>query len=591
MSYTGRCLYINLTTGTHEIKPTDKALLEEYVGGKGLGFALLEKHAPNPDPLGPENPLIFVNGPFTGTKVQTSARTCVVMRSPLTGSIHDSHCGGRFGPRLKAAGYDYVFITGKSDKPVYLYLTHEGVDIRDASALWGKGIFQTNDMLLNQHPGVEPRVACIGPAGENQVKIACIGVDKHRQYGRGGTGAVMGSKNLKAIVVDGDEPIKYADEEKFMELNMQLTRDILTNDGVIFRREKGTMKCVRSGQEFEFLPTKNFQKCVFDKFEGISSETCRKELSWKDVGCFNCAIRCSKVAKWNGHEIEGPEYESAAFLGSGCEISDCKDLARSNEICNNLGMDTISAGVTCSFAMECYEKELLNDWNGLNLTWGNAEAQRELLIKMAHRQGIGDIFADGTRIAAQKIGKSSEEFAINIFGMEMSGVNPLGCLTMGVVLSVADFASHTRLWLTETEMGPDFRIEDIPQSIASGLDTINIRNSIIVCDFVPSGLEELVPVLNAATGSDHTAESLIRIGAKLTHLARRYNLRNGRTYKDDILPERFFKEKSCSGFMRGQVLGKEFFKGLIQQYYAVRGWNDKGEPTEQILREYDLWHD
>jgi aldehyde:ferredoxin oxidoreductase len=591
VSYTGRCLYINLTSGKHEIKPTDKTLLEEYVGGKGLGFALLEKHAPNPDPLGHENPLIFVNGPFTGTKVQTSARTCVVMRSPLTGSIHDSHCGGRFGPRLKAAGYDCVFITGKSEKPVYLYLTHEGVDIRDASALWGKGIFQTNDMLLNQHPGVEPRVACIGPAGENQVKIACIGVDKHRQYGRGGTGAVMGSKNLKALVVDGDEPIKYANEEKFTKLNRQLTRDILTNDGVIFRREKGTMKCVRSGQEFEFLPTKNFQKCVFDKFEGISSETCRKELRWKDVGCFNCAIRCSKVAKWNGHEIEGPEYESAAFLGSGCEISDCKDLAWSNEICNDLGMDTISAGVTCSFAMECYEKELLNDWNGLNLTWGNAEAQRELLKKMAHRQGIGDIFADGTRNAAQKIGKSSEEFAINIFGMEMSGVNPLGCLTMGVVLSVADFASHTRLWLTETEMGPDFRIEDIPQSIASGLDTINIRNSMIVCDFVPSGLEELVPVFNAATGSDQTAESLMRIGAKLTHLARRYNLRNGRTHKDDILPERFFKEKSCSGFMRDQVLDKEFFKGLIQQYYAVRDWNDKGEPTEQVLKKYDLWHD
>ena len=591
MAYTGTCLNINLSTGKSEIKPVDKSLLENYVGGKGLGFALLEHYAPNPDPLSPENPLIFVNGPFTGTKVQTSARTCVVTRSPLTGSIHDSHCGGSFGPRLKTAGYDYVFITGKSEKPVYLFITHEGVDIRDASALWGKGIFHTNDSLLKSHPGVDPRVACIGPAGESLVKIACIGVDKYRQYGRGGTGAVMGSKNLKALVVDGNDPIKYADEDKFMELNKQLTRDILTNEGVIYRRQKGTMKWIRQAQEYEFLPTKNFQKGVFDKFEGISSETCRKELNWKDVGCFNCGIRCSKVATWNGHEIEGPEYETSAFLGSGCEISDCKDLALSNVICDDLGIDTISAGVTCSFAMECYEKGLLDDWHGIELTWGNAEAQRELLKRMAYRQDVGQIFADGTRIAAQKIGQGSEEFAINIFGMEMSGVNPLGSLSMGFTLSVADFGSHTRLWLNELEMGPDFQIEDLPQAVVSGLDTVNIRNSMIVCDFVPSGLEELVPVLNASTGFDHSAESLMQIGAKLTHMARRYNLRNGRTHKDDILPERFFKETSCAGFMRGKVLDKEFFKGLIQQYYAIRGWTEKGEPTDQVLKEYDLLRD
>lgn len=591
MGYTGKCLTIDLSTGKSEIKSVDQSLLGDYLGGKGLGYALLEKHAPNPDPLGSENPLIFSNGPFTGTKVQTSARTCVVTRSPLTGSIHDSHCGGSFGPRLKAAGYDYVFISGKSKKPVYLYITKEGIDFRDASALWGQGIFHTNDVLLKSHPGIDPRVACIGPAGENLVKIACIGVDKYRQYGRGGTGAVMGAKNLKALVVDGNDPIKYADENKFMELNKQLTRDILTNDGVIYRRQKGTMKWIRQAQEYEFLPTKNFQKCVFDEFEGISSETCRQELNWKDVGCYNCGIRCSKVATWNGYEIEGPEYETSAFLGSGCEISDCKDLALANVICDDLGIDTISAGVTCSFAMECYEKGLLDDWHGIDLTWGKADAQRELLKRMAYRQDVGEIFADGTRIASQKIGQGSEEFAINVFGMEMSGVNPLGSLSMGLTLSVADFGSHTRLWLNELEMGPDFTIEDLPQAIVSGLDTVNIRNCMIVCDFVPSGLEELVPVLNASTGFDHTSESLMQIGARLTHLARRYNLRNGRTHKDDILPERFFKDVSCAGFMRGKVLDREFFKSLVRQYYAIRGWNEKGEPGEKVLKDYDLWHD
>jgi len=580
MSYTGKWIKIDLSTERYETGKTDKTLLEKFIGGKGLGFALLERLAPNPEPLGPENPLIFVNGPFTGTRIQTSARTSLVTKSPLTGSIHDSHCGGHFGPRLKAAGFDYIIITGKAKKPVYLYITDKKIEIKDASDFWGKGIFFTNDELKKRHPGRNPRVACIGPAGENLLKIACIGVDKYRQFGRGGVGAVIGSKNLKAVILDGNTPVKYNDEKKFNKLNTQLTKDVMNNDAVIFRREKGTMKCVRSGQEYEFLPTRNFQKCQFDGFEGISSETCRKELNWKDTGCFNCVIHCSKIAKWDGHEVEGPEYETAAFLGSGCEISDCRDLAWANEICDDLGIDTISAGVTCSFAMECFEKGLIKDWGGLELTWGNAQAQREFLRLMASRKGVGEIFADGTRIASQKIGKGSEEFAINIFGMELSGVNPKGCLTMGLVLSVADFASHTRLWCTEAEMGPDFKIEDIPEAVANGLDEINTRNSLVVCDFLPYGFARLAPILNALTGSNHTEKSLMETGVRITNLARIYNLRNGRKHTDDILPERFFKEKSLAGFMKGKKLDKKFFKSLIQKYYAVRGWNKKGEPIQ-----------
>jgi len=573
MSYSGKWIKVDLTSGEIEAGDTDRSLLEKYIGGKGLGFALLEEIAPSPEPLGPDNPLIFINGPFTGTPLQTSARTCLVTRSPLTGSIHDCHCGGNFGPRLKAAGYDYLIVTGKAEKPVYIYITDRAAEIKNAAQFWGKGTFFTNDELVKRHPGKNPHVACIGPAGENLSKIACICVDKYRQYGRGGTGAVMGSKKLKAIVLDGKNPIDYIDKKKFLKLNRILTRDILADEGVKFRRQKGTMKCVRSGQENEFLPTRNFQKVQFKDFEGITSETCREELNWEDTGCFSCAIKCSKIARWDGHEIEGPEYETAAFLGSGCEISDAKDLSLANEICDDLGMDTISAGVTCSFAMECYEKGLVENWGGLKLKWGNAEAQRELLKKMAYREGIGNIFCDGTRVASQKIGKSSEEFAINIFGMEISGVNPKGSLTMGVAMAVADFASHTRLWLTEAEAGPDFKIEDIPQAVADGLDTINARNCLIICDFVPFGLDRLAPILNALTGFEYTSDSLLDLGTRITHLARRYNLRNGRKPSDDILPERFFKEKSLSGFMRGKILDKKYFKSIIQKYYELRGWN------------------
>ncbi|MBI9037907.1 MAG: aldehyde ferredoxin oxidoreductase family protein [Bacteroidales bacterium] len=579
MSYTGKCLKIDLTKASSKIEDSDRSLIEKYIGGKGLGFALLNNLSPDSDAFSPENPVIFVNGPFTGTKVQTSARTTLVTKSPLTNSALDSHCGGNFGPRLKAAGFDYLIITGKSEKPAYIYINNDKIEINEADDLWGKGIFYVNDELIKRHQGINPRVAAIGIAGENLSKIACIGVDKHRQYGRGGAGAVLGSKNLKAIIVDGDTPIKYFDAEKFKEINKQFTKDILDNEGVKFRRIKGTMKCVRSGQENEFLPTKNFQLVQFDDFEKISSEAAREELNWEDTSCYNCSIRCSKWARWDEHEIEGPEYETTAFLGSGSMVNNIKDVSWANELCNDLGLDTISTGVNCSFAMECYEKGLLDDWQGLEMDWGDAENQREFIKLIAKREKVGKIFADGTRDAAAKIGKGSESFAINTYGMEHSGVNPKGALTMAVVMAVADFASHTRLWCTEAEMGPDFKIEDIPQTVADGLDEINVRNCLVICDFVPLGLDRLAPLLNAATGFNFSAESLAQVGTNITNLARKYNLRNGRKASDDTLPGRFFDEESLSGFMRGKKIDRKFFKSIVKEYYDIRGWNENGEPV------------
>jgi aldehyde:ferredoxin oxidoreductase len=588
MAYTGKFLKIDLNAQKFEIGSTDRTLIEHFVGAKGMGFALLNKLNPSPEPYDPENPLIFVNGPFTGTKMQTSARTTLVTRSPLTGCAQDSHCGGSFGPRLKFAGYDYLYITGKSPKPVYIYINEGKVEFRDAADLWGKGIFFTNDELQKRHPGTDPRIAAIGPAGENLSKISCIGIDKHRQFGRGGVGAVMGSKNLKAVVVDGNIPIKLFDEEGFKKLNLEATKNILNNPNVKFRRLKGTMKCVRSCQNNEILPVKNWQKVQFEEFEKISSETTRQELNWEDTGCYNCSIRCSKWARWDDHEIEGPEYETAAFLGSSCEIADIKAIAFGNEICNDLGLDTISAGGTVGFAMECYEKGLIENTLGLKLNWGNDVAQRELLHQMAYRTGLGETFADGTREAALKIGKGSMDFAIQICGMELSGINPKGSLTMGVAMAVADFASHTRLWIAESEMGPDFKIDDILPAVMEGIDGTNVRNSMVVCDFVPLGLPVLAGLLNAATGSNHTAESLMNIGAKITNLARWYNLRNGRSDVDDTLPARFFNETSLGGFMKGKKLEESYFKTFIHSYYDMRKWDNNGKPTQEVLKEYEL---
>jgi aldehyde:ferredoxin oxidoreductase len=582
-AYMNKYLSVDLGTGETTEGALDPKLVEEYVGGKGMGLRLLSDLAPTVDPLSPGNPLIFVTGPLTGTMVQTSARSALVTKSPLTNGFLDSHAGGHFGPALKRAGYDYLLITGKASKPAYLHVTERGCEILDAGNLWGKGIFDTEKLLREEHPG--SRVASIGPAGENGVLFACIGCDLYRQFGRGGAGAVMGSKNLKAVVVEGKAKIAYSDDNAFRKLALAMTEDCRNHPNAKRRFDLGTMMWIRMGQENgEFLPTRNYQMGLFDGYEKITAETMKKELNWKSVGCFNCVIKCSKMAKWDGYELEGPEYETTAFLGSGCEIDDARMIAMSNLLCDDLGLDTISMGVTCSFAMECYERGLLKETDGLELDFGNGEAQHELIRKVARRDGIGDLFANGTRLASREIGQGSEYFAINTFGMELSGVNIKGCMSMGLALATSDFASHTRLWTATDEMMGNLSIEVLPKYVKLGQNDINIRNSLIVCDFLPFGLDRLAPILTKATGVEFDSDKLLFIGERIHNLARLYNLNNGRTWEDDTLPGRFFEEEMTAGLMKGKVMTKEFFSDLVQKYYAVRGWDEKGVPTPATLK-------
>jgi aldehyde:ferredoxin oxidoreductase len=586
-AYMNKYLSIDLGTGETREGTLDPTLAEEYVGGKGMGLKLLSDLAPTVDPLSPDNPLIFVTGPLTGTMVQTSARSALVTKSPLTNGFLDSHVGGHFGPALKRTGYDYLLIRGKAKKPVYIHVKEGGCEIQEAGNLWGKGIFDTEKALREKHPG--SRVASIGPAGENMVLYACIGCDLYRQFGRGGAGAVMGSKNLKAVVVGGKARIAYSDDESFRKLALQMTEECRNHPNAKKRYDLGTMMWIRMGQETGgFLPTRNYQKGLFDGYEKITAEAMKKELNWKSVGCFNCVIKCSKMAKWDGYELEGPEYETTAFLGSGCEIDDPKTIAMSNLLCDDLGLDTISMGVTCSFAMECYEKGLLKETDGLELNFGNGEAQHELIRKVARREGIGDLFAKGTRLAAREIGQDSEYFAINTYGMELSGVNIKGCMSMGLALATSDFASHTRLWTATDEMNGELSIEFLPKYVVMGQNDINIRNSLVVCDFLPFGLDRLAPILTAATGIEFDQERLLFIGDRIHHLARLYNLRNGRTWKDDTLPARFFEEEMTAGLLKGKVMTREFFSDLLQKYYAERGWDGKGVPTPATLKKAGL---
>jgi len=579
-----RYLEIDLGKRTFQAEKIDREILRKFVGGKGVGLALLTRMDKSKDPLDPENPLIFATGPLTGTIIQTSARSVVVTRSPLTGNFLDSNAGGHFGPALRRAGWDYVSVLGAAEEPVYLVITPSEVQFKDASDLWGKDIFETERILKEQHP--QSRVAAIGPAGENLVRFACIGTELYRQFGRGGSGAVMGSKKLKAVVVQGNQRVEYADEKEFKKLAREIVEELKVHPNAKRRYELGTMMWVRMGQEIgHFLPTRNYQKGQFEHYEKITAETMKKELGWESVGCFGCAIiRCAKFARWNGFELEGPEYETTAFLGSGCCLADAKDVAYANWLCDKYGLDTISSGVTISFAMECAEKGLLSAQDNARIKFGSAQAVHSLIEEISFKRGIGEILAEGTRRASKIIGKGSEYFAINIGGMEISGVNILGCYSMGLNLATADFGSHTRFWSATDEMNGALTLKDLPSYVKKGQDEINVRNSMVICDFFPFGLERLAPLMRAATGFDYSPEELLEIGERIHSLSRLYNLKTGRTHADDTLPPRFFEEESFAGLMKGKKIPREYFEKQVQEIFALRGWDSEGRPKPETLR-------
>lgn len=588
--YMNRYVRIDLGARQFEFGTPPPGLFEQYIGGKGAGLKLMvDLDLITHDPFAPENPLIFITGPFTGSQVQTSARSAVVTKSPLTGTFLDSHAGGHFGPMIKRAGLDYVFITGRSPKPVYLHLSPDGVRFEDAAELWGKGIFDTEKRLCAAYPNA--RVASIGPAGENRVRFACIGTDYYRQFGRGGAGAVMGSKNLKALVVEGDRKIEYFDREGFVELNKQLTKDVVAHPNRQKRFDLGTNMWIRRGQEDgHFLPTRNWRDVQFEDYEKLTSETMRRELQWKSVGCYNCAILCSKLAKWGDFEVEGPEYETTAFLGSGCGIAEAEAVAMANYLCDDLGLDTISTGVVLSFAMEAFERGILSvrDTGGLELKFGNKEAWLAFIKKIAGREGLGDTLAEGSRIAARQLGQGSEYFAIQSNGMELSGVNIKGCASMGLTLATADFASHTRFWSATAEMTGEIDYESTPAYVKLGQDVVNTRNSLIVCDFLMYDLDRLAPVFQKMTGIPLSEADLVKAGEKMSNLNRMYNLRNGRTRRDDTLPGRFFTEEHQAGIFKGRQMTEEIFGQWLDRYYSVRGWDAGGAPTVEKLHELGL---
>ncbi|MHA1622339.1 MAG: aldehyde ferredoxin oxidoreductase family protein [Candidatus Heimdallarchaeaceae archaeon] len=595
MGYMHKYLDVDLTTQKIVERKLDLELAEKFIGGKGLGAKILYDNLKSGvDPLSPENIILFMTGPLTGTSVVTSGRWCIVTKSPHTGIFLDSQIGGKFGHRLKRAGYDYILVRGKADSPSYLHVSSEGYEIISASELWGKGTFETEEILKQKHPKAE--VASIGPAGENLVTFANIMTDKSHMAGRGGAGAVMGSKNLKAIVAGGTLKIDSV-HDNFKDLTKIFKNKVQNDPGVQNRHRIGTMMWVNLSNQAGFLPTRNYQSGVFESAESISGEKMIEENTYAHRACYGCFIACGKAnkfeeGKYAGLDVEGPEYETTALLGSNCGITDLAAVAKASQICDDLGIDTITSGATISFAMECVEKKILKQDSVENLVFGNDDAVLQMLQLIAHKEGIGVLFSKGSKSAAEKLGNDSSDFAIQVKGLELAGVEPRGSFGMALAYSTADRgACHQRCWTPSAELRGDlkrFSMEGVPKFVKESQDERAACYSLVVCDFLPFDVPEMVEMLNAATGFSYTPENYLTTGERIWNLTRLFNTREGITAEDDILPKRFSTEPMPEGLAKGQVVSVEVLEKAKQEYYKKRGWDSNGIPTKEKLSELKI---
>lgn len=602
--YAGKIVRIDLT-GVKvriEILKEDQAL--NYIGGKGFGAKILpDELKPKIDPYDPSNILMFATGPVNGLALSGAAKLCAVFKSPLTGIWGESQCGGYFAPQLKCAGYDALIISGRSEKPVYVTVEDEDVRIRDAAHLWGKDAFEAEDIIKADHEkGFQ--VLSIGPAGENLVRYACITHDRGRQFGRCGAGAVMGSKRLKAIAVKGSGKIEVSKPEELDDFRKDLNEKI--KERLKSLMEYGTSAIMALTNVTGTLPTRYWTDGEFEGFEKICAETLKRKFVERSKACFSCTVACGKISvirkvpytplgSFATHvesTVEGPEYETLFALGSLCGNDDLESIIKANEICDRLGMDTISAGNIIAFAMFCYEKGIITkeDIEGMDLKFGNNKAIIAMLKKIAYREGFGNILADGVKRAAEIIGKDSEKIAVHVKGLEPPGYDPRGL--KGVALAYAIScrgACHLRHMAYRPNLtgqkpfgkGAINRLSYHEQAemVKELEDFHTIVDSMVLCKFVclpsigPILWDELTKLYTIITGKETKKEDLIKIAQNINTTIRKLNQREGLNKNDDTLPQRFFNEGLRTGASKNARIQKQEFKIMLDKYYKLRGWN------------------
>jgi len=598
--YTGKILVIDLKNQSIEIEKTNIVDAKNYIGAKGLGAKILFDRLPKgTDPLSSDNIIMFTTGPLTGTRAQTSGRGTVVTKSPQTNLFLDSHFGGSFAAEMKKAGWDIIIIKKRSKNPVYVRINNDQVDFKDGSKLWGQECLKTHKSLLKNEG--KSKTAVIGPAGENLVKFSSITIDGHRHAGRGGPGAVMGSKNLKAICISGTGKIPLHDSERFNEKAKEVLKKIQENNFVPIRRKYGTPYWVKPVNDWGFLPTKNYQEGNFESGDEINAESMQKKIVDGSGACFNCVIACwnkssIKVGPNKGVSLIGPEYETIALMGSNLGIDNIEDVAFLNERCNELGMDTISLGGVIGFAIEAYKKGAISkiDLAGIDIDWGKTEELSKLIHDIAYRNcKAADVLAEGVKIAAEKLGKDSKAYAVHAKGLEIPGYDPRGSFGMGLAYATSDRGGcHQRAWTVTTEINnPDydrFSFEKKAKLIKNVQDERAAFFSLVLCDFAPISEQDCVDMWNLSTGFKHDVKSYLKSGERIWNLIRLFNLREGLDTADDTISLRFFKDSFTKGQAKNITLPEKDFKQSLKEYYDLRGWTSKGIPTEKKLKELDL---
>lgn len=596
--WTGKVLRVNLADGTIRKEQLRTRDAEAYIGARGLGskYWVDEVKDPMVDALGPKNNLLFVTGPLTGTMATSAGRYEVVCKAPLTGTLAASNSGGYFGPELKYAGYDMIVFEGKSPKPVYLYIYNDTAELRDAAAPWGKNTHETTDAILAE-TDPDAKVACIGPAGEKGVLFAAVINDKHRAAGRSGVGAVMGSKNLKAVAVRGTKGVRVADTAAFL-ATVRAAREKLAANPVTSAGlpAYGTNVLVNILNQAGGLPTRNFQTGHFEEADDISGETLSATLLVAKKGCAGCTSACGRVSKTTGTYAgsgEGPEYESAWSFGAACGISDLSAVTKANFLCNELGIDTITMGSTIACAMELFEKGLVTEADtGMDLSFGNAASMVEMVKKTAAREGFGDRLAQGSWRLASEAGHP--ELSMTTKKQEMPAYDPRALQGMGLEYATSNRGGcHVRGYLTSPEilglpqkLDPD-SIEEKPAWLKAFQDLTASFDSSGVCLFTTFAIggEELAAQMAAATGVPYTADDIMKAGERIWNLERLFNLAAGYTKASDTLPPRLLNEPIPTGPAKGKV---SRLPEMLPGYYAVRGWDESGVPTDEKLQELGL---
>jgi aldehyde:ferredoxin oxidoreductase len=617
--FTGKWLYVDLTTGKIEPRAFEQALADDYLGGNGFGTRLLWEHVgPEVDPLSPENLLIVAAGPLVGTLVPNGCRMEAIAKSPLTGIYGDANAGGFFGPELKFAGWDAVVFVGRAPKPVYLAIGDEKAELRDASDLWGLTTSQTEAAIRQACSDSQIKTAVIGPAGENGVRFANIQVTSQRSLGRCGLGAVMGSKHLKAIAVRGSGPVHIADPSRFHDLAVELHHRIRANPIYPDVSAHGTPGIVSLMDPLGRFPTKNFQMGSFAEVDKINVEALVARAFNRHLACFGCPIGCDKLyslpdGPHAGTALHSVEYETLNSIGANILNADLDAILAGNRLCDDLGMDTISAGRAISFAMELWENEILNldDTDGLALRWGDMDVVLPLLRMMAHKEGFGSLLAEGVRRASEVIGQGAEEFAMHVKGMEIAAQDGRAQKSMGLAHATSNRgADHLKAFpvIDETgypdearrrygesylpEMAQPLATKYKPLLVKDGEDFGAVVDSTGMCKsggtFVLAEIywPDVAAALEAATGMDMPVQRLQRIGERIYNLQRCYNAHHGITRADDRLPRRFTEQPSPSGNAEGQIVDLE---PMLEEYYQLRHWDpETGWPTEEKLRELGL---